>query len=716
MKREGGLDHLDGMAYHRVLFAFGFGVLREESLHAMIGRLFAVCGVCAGLSLIGPVSLLSAEPMAADPERPPAIQTENVPAVPAELVERLRQYQNVRSAEFRGWSPDGKGILIRTRFGETAQLHRVYEPGGRREQITFFEEPVDGRFLKQASDGTILLTMSTGGNEQNQIYSLNRQTGQALRLTDGKSRNLLQAVHPEGNRIAIASNMRNGKDTDLYIADPRKPNTLKRILETTDEYWSVEDWSSDDFTLLINRYVSINETYPALLDIVSGEKRMIPIPKGEKAAFGEMKFSPDGKLAFVASDANGEFQQLAVIELESLRSQWLTADIPWNVSEIQIGPEIEGKYRVAFTVNENGASGLYLLFVGRNEKSGAMMFYQSLQKVKLPLGIVDSMRFSPNGKHLGFTFSQPNGPSDAYSLSLETYEGPKKEGEPVEGPQMTRWTYSEVGGLNPDLFIAPERIEFATFDGKKIPAYYFEPENTAKGQKIPVIVNIHGGPESQYRPYFSSLDQFFLNEMGYAVIHPNVRGSAGYGKSYLLLDNAEKREDSIKDIGALLNWIAEQPELDKTRVAVLGGSYGGYMVLGSLVNFSDRLKAGVDIVGIASFTTFLKNTSEYRRDLRRAEYGDERDPKMQAVFEKINPANHAEKIKSALMVAHGRNDPRVPFSEAEQIVEKVKKNGQPVWTVYADNEGHGFSKKANRDYLYAAITLFLQQQFKSGKQ
>ncbi len=687
-----------------------------------------LAGLCVGLSLATQgfaQETTLPKKVEEDPNRPPAIQTENVPPVPAELVERLRQYQNMRSASFQGWSPDGQGLLVQTRFGDTSQLHRVYEPGGRREQVTFFDEPVSGTFLNRAKDGTLLLSMSAGGNEKYQVYSLNRQSGRAVLLTDGKSRNLLQAVHPDGNRIAIASNLRNGKDTDLYIADPRKPNSLKRVLETDGEYWSVQDWSSDDFTLLINRYVSINETYPALLDIVSGEKRMIPIPEGKKAAFGAMKFSPDGKLAYVASDANGEFRQLAVIEMQSLRFQWLTSNIPWNVTEIEISPEVEGNYKVAFTVNENGASALYLLFVGRNEKTGGMMFTRPLEKVALPLGILGSLEFSPDGKHLGFTLSRPVGPSDVYSIGLDFYDAPKatakdapskEEGTPhppeKTAPKLVRWTYSEVGGLDANRFLAPERIEFPSFDGRKIPAYLFKPPAASKKQPVPVVINIHGGPESQYRPYFSSLDQFFLNELGYAVIRPNVRGSAGYGKTYLLLDNAEKREDSVKDIGALLDWVAKQPELDKNRIAVMGGSYGGYMVLGSMVHFSDRLKAGIDIVGIASFTTFLKNTSDYRRDLRRAEYGDERDPKMQAVFEKINPANNTRQITAALMVAHGRNDPRVPFSEAEQIVEKVKKNGQAVWTVYAENEGHGFGKKVNRDYLYAAMTLFLQQQFK----
>ncbi|MBV8879669.1 MAG: S9 family peptidase, partial [Planctomycetaceae bacterium] len=255
-------------------------------------------------------------------------------------------------------------------------------------------------------------------------------------------------------------------------------------------------------------------------------------------------------------------------------------------------------------------------------------------------------------------------------------------------------------------FVVPRRISYPTFDGREIPAYLYLPKNAAKA---PVVVSIHGGPEAQYQPFFSPLIQYWVNELGLAVVAPNVRGSTGYGKTYTRLDNAEKREDSVRDIGALLDWIAKQPELDPARVAVHGGSYGGYMVLASLVLFGDRIKAGVDIVGIANFTTFLEKTSGYRVDLRRVEYGDERDPKMREVFERISPANHAEKIRSALLVAHGRNDPRVPFSEAVQIAEKVRGQGRQVWTVYADNEGHGFARKENRDYFSAATSLFFLQ-------
>lgn len=619
---------------------------------------------------------------AEDPRRPAAVATTDVPVVSAELLERLRRYQSVRSASFRGWAPDRKGLLVQTRFGNTAQLHRVGRPGGRREQLTFFDEPANGRFLPGESAGALLLSMSRGGNERYQVYVLGQHEGRQLqRLTDGRSRNLLGPVRADGLFVVVASTRRNGRDTDLYIADPNRPGEMTLLLKTSGEYWRALDWSRDGSRLLINHYVSINESYPALLDVATGKKTKIPIPGDKPASFGAMAFSPDGLSAYVATDTRGEFRQLARVNLKTMKYQFLTSKLAWDVSEIAVEPELG---LVAFTTNENGASGLYLL-VGT-----------TYRRYDLPLGIVRGLEFSPDGTQLGFTLSRPNAPSDVWSMRLP------------DG-QLTRWTHSELGGLDSASFVVPEQIKFRTFDQKMIPAYYFRPPNASKVRPAPVLVHIHGGPESQYRPYFSPTDQFYLNDLGIAVIRPNVRGSAGYGKTYVRLDNGLKREDSVKDIGALLDWIAGQPELDASRVAVYGGSYGGYMVLGSLVHFSDRLRAGIDIVGIASFETFLKNTSAYRRDLRRAEYGDERKPEMSAFFARIDPVHHAEKIQTALLVAHGVNDPRVPFSEAEQIAPKVRANGHDVWTLYAANEGHGFRKKANRDYLQAAVVMFLRK-------
>jgi dipeptidyl aminopeptidase/acylaminoacyl peptidase len=402
-----------------------------------------------------------------------------------------------------------------------------------------------------------------------------------------------------------------------------------------------------------------------------------------------MAFSPDGGSILMATDAGGEFNRLARFDLATKKYEWLTDDIQWDVVDIEVDRD---SGQTAFVVNEDGASRLFLLPRDSSTR----------RELKLPLGIVSGLDFSPDGKQLGFSLAKPDAPPDAYSMDLAS-------------GTLTRWTFSEVGGLNPDSFVSPTRIKFKSFDRRMIPAYYFKPNRT-KGQSdsgnrstIPVFISIHGGPESQYQPLFSPIFQYYLNELGIAVICPNVRGSAGYGKTYLKLDNAELREDSVKDIGALLDWIGQQPELDSSRVAVSGGSYGGYMCLASLTHFGDRFKAGIDIVGIANFITFLEKTAGYRVDLRRAEYGDERDARMKAVFERISPLNNADKIRASLLVVHGRNDPRVPFFEAEQIATKVRSGGRPVWTVFANNEGHGFAKKDNVDYQRAVEVMFLKK-------
>ena len=631
----------------------------------------------------------------ADPRKPAAIETQEVPQVPPELFAKLAQYQSVRGAAFRGWAPDGKGILINTRFGNSSQLHRVYEPAGRREQITFFDEPVSGRFMPKGTDGSILLMMDTGGNENDQVHLLDRRNFKTTLLTDGKSRNKLGAIRSDGSQAIISSNKRNGRDSDLFVLDLHRPDSMTLLMQVEKQTWNTHDWSPDGKTLLISRFVSANESYPALLDVQTGQRTDLPLPSADSVAIGSMAFAAEGKSILMATDADNEFRCLARFDLTTQKYSWLTNDIPWDVTDIAVDQESGS---VAFTVNEDGASRLFQ--IGLNN---------ARSELKIPLGIVTGIEFSPDGTRLGFTLSRPDAPPDAYSILLKTGE-------------LTRWTFSEVGGLNPDSFVTPTRIRFKSFDGRMIPAYYFKPKNpanpqdkstdpiqNAKPSKIPVYISIHGGPESQYQPSFSPIIQFYLNELKIAVVCPNVRGSSGYGKTYLKLDNAEKREDSVKDIGALLDWIGQQPELDSSRIAVAGGSYGGYMTLASLTHFGDRIKAGIDVVGIANFITFLEKTAGYRVDLRRAEYGDERDPDMKATFEKISPLNNADKIKSALLVIHGRNDPRVPFYEAEQIAAKVRSNGRNVWTVFANNEGHGFSKKDNSDYQRAVEVLFLQK-------
>jgi dipeptidyl aminopeptidase/acylaminoacyl peptidase len=305
------------------------------------------------------------------------------------------------------------------------------------------------------------------------------------------------------------------------------------------------------------------------------------------------------------------------------------------------------------------------------------------------------MAWHDAGGELAFSIASARSTSDIYSVA-------------ADGGKVARWTESELGGLVAERLVEPELIRWTSFDGREITGFLYRADPKFKGKR-PVIINIHGGPEGQSRPIFQGRNNYFMNELGVAMIFPNVRGSSGYGKSYVALDNADRREDSVRDIGALLDAIAKRDDLDPQRVMVTGGSYGGYMTLACATFYNDRLRCALDIVGISHFGTFLKNTESYRRDLRRVEYGDERDPKMAEFFERTAPLNNASKITKPLFVVQGGNDPRVPLSEAEQIVAKVRQNGSPVWYLMARDEGHGFRKKGNADFQFYATVEFVKR-------
>lgn len=602
---------------------------------------------------------------------------DGVPKIPEDLADRIRRFQNSRSASLVGWRPDGEGLYIRTRFGATAQLHFVDRPLGARRQLTFFDEPVSAARIAPKS-GRVVLLKDVGGNEFAQVFLLDEATGEVSLLTDGKSKNAWPCWSGDGRQLAYSSTERNGKDFDLWVYDAE---TNKRTLffEATG-YWVALDWSPDGQRLLALHYVSATRSELVVLEAKQGIVADLT-PKERDVAFSGARFSEDGERVFYVSDLGGEYKRLVVRDLAEGTDRVLTEDVSWSVEALEISPD--GR-TLAVTFNEGGFSRLTFF----DARSGR----QKLEP-KLPPGILSSLEFDAKGRKLAFTLESPSTPGDVYAFDLSTQT-------------LTRWTASETGGLDPKTLARTELFEYPTFDARKIPGLVVRPKGEGPH---PVVVVIHGGPESQSRPYFSAYDALFVGALEAAVIRPNVRGSTGYGRSYTLLDNADKREDSVKDIGALLDWIATQPDLDEHRVALVGGSYGGYMVLAGGVHYSDRVKALVDIVGISSFVTFLESTKKYRRDLRRQEYGDERDPKMRALLEQISPLNNAEKIRAPLFVVQGKNDPRVPASESEQIVERVRKSGKPVWYMLAEDEGHGFRKKPNRDAMLAAIYMFLEQ-------
>jgi dipeptidyl aminopeptidase/acylaminoacyl peptidase len=635
----------------------------------------------AGAAVQAADSLPATAPAAVQREEAGNRISENIPPVPAELVARLTRYQNTRGASFAGWLRDGS-LLVTTRFAETNQAHRVRTPLGMREQLTFEPEPINSVFASPSPRANgFVYARDTGGSEFWQLYWYDLDSREVTLLTDGKrSRNEAPLWSHDGAQLAWASTARNGTDTDVWVRDMRSGQA--RAVVTEGGAWYPSDFSPDGKRLIVVKRVSINEIYPAVVDLSSGEVEKIPVDGG-KAGFNAFVFAPDSKQVYFVSDEETEFQVLRHHDPAGGAPTRLSADIPWDVTDVQVAPD--GRH-LAFVSNEDGIGRLHL----RTAPGHA-----AVELPELPLGVIANFGFSPDGKRLALTLNSATSPSDVYVVDLAARS-------------LTRWTQSEVGGLDAARFLSPSLVRYPTFDqvdGKPrtIPAFYYRPEGDGP---FPVVISIHGGPEAQALPAFNPTVQFLLREMKIAVLVPNVRGSAGYGKTYLQLDNGELREDSVRDIGALLDWIATRPELDKERVGVSGGSYGGYMVLASMTHYNERLRAGVDVVGISDFRTFLNNTESYRRDLRRAEYGDERDPAMQAFHARIAPLANAQKISRPLFVAQGYNDPRVPYTEAEQIVSKVRGNGGDVWYLLFKDEGHGFGKKANADYFGAASMLF----------
>jgi dipeptidyl aminopeptidase/acylaminoacyl peptidase len=474
-----------------------------------------------------------------------------------------------------------------------------------------------------------------------------------------------------------------GVTVDFSLIDVRS-GAAKPVARLPGAGWSAIDIAPSDRTALLLRFVSAAEAELWTFDLADGTRRRVLPRDGEPAAFyAAMGFAADGQRLFVVTDRFGEFRQLFRYDPAVHRFEGMTADVPWDVAGGDLTPD---RTRLAVITNENGR--------------GVPRLFDAATLKPLPLPptspvSVSSVRLVPDGASLAYGGSSATAPSEVRVIDL-------KRGE------ASLWAAADTAGVDTATFQPIEVIEWKSFDGRTISGLIQRPPKRFNGPR-PVLIEIHGGPEAQARLSFNGRYNYLVNELGIALIEPNVRGSTGFGKSFHLLDNGKLREDAVKDIGALLDWIAQQPDLDASRVVVQGGSYGGYVANAVAVHYSDRIRGAIPAVGISNFVTFLERTESYRRDLRRAEYGDERDPAMRAWMESIAPVNNAQKIKVPMFIVHGRNDPRVPVQEAEQIAATVAAKGVPVWTLIAENEGHGFAKKENADYLFYARVLFLQK-------
>jgi dipeptidyl aminopeptidase/acylaminoacyl peptidase len=611
---------------------------------------------------------------------------DGIPAIPTAIADDAGRYGQYRSASFAEWHPERLEMLVRTRFGNTSQVHRVAAPGAAREQLTFFDEPVRGvsSYVSNGLNGEYFIyTRDVGGAEFYQLYRHDLATGRSTLLSDGSKRNG-GAVQSQAS--GLLAYMRRDSDeegafTQIRIIDPKMPESDRLVTTLRGGGWRPEDWSPDDKSILLMEYLSINDSRVWIMDIEASEvRRLLPAANGGSVAHGSVIFSNDGKGLYVTSDAGSEFRKLMYVDLETRAQSAISSEIDGDVRSFDLSRD--GK-QLAYTTNEKGSSALYLLDAGTGK---------SRRVENLPAGIMGGPHWHNDNEHLAFSMSSTRVPGDVFVLNAASDE-------------IVRWTHSETGGVDTTQLPEPELISWRSFDGREISAFFYRPADRFEGKR-PVVVNIHGGPEGQSRPGYKGRWNYFLNELGAAIIYPNVRGSAGFGKSFLKLDNGMLREGTYKDIGTLLDWIAARDDLDADRIMIRGGSYGGHMSLAIATRYSDRIACSINRYGLSNLRTFLENTQGYRRDLRRAEYGDERDPEIRAWMDRTAPMALVKNIRKPMLVQQGANDPRVPQSESDQIVASLKEVGTPTWYLVFDDEGHGFHKKGNADFAFYTVVMF----------
>ncbi len=578
------------------------------------------------------------------------------------------RYLKIRSAWGASWSPDTRRVSFLTEITGVPQVWEVSAEGPSwPEQLTFYEERVSGAEYSP-TQSRLLFGMDAGGNERTQLFLL--EDGEAKDLTRAP-----EAIHysggfsPDGTRIAYTATRRNGTDFDVFVQElDGKPEMIWEV----SGYHTVSDWSSDGSFLLVSRHRSNLDNDLYRLTLATGEATLLTPHEGEARFYGAC-VTPGGRSAYLATDRDGDFMRLARLDLSTLELTYLTPD-EWDVESVDLSRD--GRYLLA-SRNVEGYSDL-MLFSGEGRR---------MPDPDVPDGIVGGFEFSPDSRRLVFTLVGPTRNADVWVLDLPDGDA-------------RRITRSSTAGIPGSTFRRPGLVRYPTFDGREIPALFYEPDE----DDAPVVVNVHGGPESQSRPAFAPVTQYLLHR-GYAVFFPNVRGSTGYGKAYTHLDDVGLRMDSVRDLAHAAFWLRERGH---KRVAVMGGSYGGFMVLAALTEYPELWSAGVDIVGIANLVTFLENTGSYRRALRESEYGSlERD---RGLLESISPIHKAENIEAPLMVIHGKNDPRVPVGEAEQIVERVRESGGIVEYLLYEDEGHGLAKLKNRLDAYPKIAAFLDEQ------
>jgi dipeptidyl aminopeptidase/acylaminoacyl peptidase len=621
---------------------------------------------------------------------PDTAQVDGIPPIPRALADAITPYASFRQAVFASWHPSERRMLVNTRLGETFQAYMLAAPQAEPVQVTFQERSV-GSWTPGAGGAwfaergrSVVFRQDENGNQLFQLYRVAPGSRAATLLTDGKSRSGTPVWSSAGDRMAYSSTRRDSRDRDIWVMNP-SDRTSDRLLAQVSGTWDAVDWSHDDRFLLALETVTRADTRLWQIDLRTGEKRRLT-PEGA-VAYGGGLYSADGSTVYLTTDAAGDFRRLARLDVASGAIVTITSGIEWDVEELALSSD--GRW-LAFTANEAGVGTLYR-FDTRAEKVTRV--------AGVPRGSVQGLEWRPKSDELAFNLTSPKLPWNAFSLVVTT-------------GNVERWTRADPGGVDTTQIADAELITWKSADGLPISGFMYRPSTKFKGPR-PVLVNIHGGPEAQERPRFLGRTNYLLNELGMVVIYPNIRGSTGFGKRFLALDNGRLREHAVQDLGALLDWIGQQRGLDRDRVTVAGPSYGGLMALSVAAAYPDRVRCVFDGFGISNIATFLDRAQPSIKPVRRGEYGDESDPAMREYMDRIAPANQAAKIRAPLFIVHGRNDPAVPVQESEQMVAAIKKAGTPLWVMYATNAGHGFAdNRQNDEYSFYAWVLFMKQYLK----
>jgi dipeptidyl aminopeptidase/acylaminoacyl peptidase len=604
---------------------------------------------------------------------------DGIPPVDAKLSARIRRYEEWRQATFLDWLPDGS-VLVATRFGTDEQVHRVVSPLGMREQLTYGDGPVIEASAPRRGTGFVFVRQ-TDGYPQLFDYA---GAGAARQITQGSYMHGSPVWSHDGKRVAFYGTDRTGVNDDIYVVNIAAGTRPQLVVAGSAGSWRPLDWSQDDGKLLLLNTLSPQKSALYVADASTGGLTPLALPQSRITA---ADFAPDGVGYYLISDAQSNFEQLLYFNPITKVIRRVSADVPWDLEAFAVGA---GGHYVAYVVNDDGQSRLTVLDTLRNLE---------FKPPGLQDGRIDNVRFDGTGQKLAFSYESARSPRDVYVYDI------------AQGA-LRQWTRSEIGPIDAAGLAAAQVIHYPTWDRlglsrRTLSAYVYLPRGPSP---CPVLIVLPGGQElhSQSRPDWQPFIQFAVNDLGYAVIAPNVRGSSGYGKAFRALDGGRLRDDAVRDVGALLVWIGLQPGLDSHHVAVMGHGYGGFLALASLATYGDHLQGAIDVAGIANLVDFVGHSPAAERAQRVAEFGDVQDTEMRAFLDRISPLDNVALIHRPVLIVQGLDAPGSRAADAQQLVWRLRSERNQVWYLSASDAGNDFTTPLDRQAYLDTAAQFLE--------